>query len=435
MKILFATMQFGRGYSQGTERYLSLLSGALRAAGHETMFLAGDPERRGAVAALGQLVQDEPRVFAVPTRGWMSVRGEIEGYAALFERIRPDIVHVANPAHIGLGVLEAAREAGIPTVVSVVDFWWLCPKHTLHHHRGGVCRGDVTWRECMRCIAATHESGLLRLAANAPILGSLALPTLMARRSMARGLPDAELGAWIRRRELTIPALDGAGGVIFLSRTGESLLRPLLSRPRCERIQNGLEPSWFAPPDAPRRSKPARAEELRIGYAGALAPHKGVHTLLDAVRLLGWWRTELRIAAAAESSRYGRRLRRLSNGLRVEFVGRVAGERMPAFLDELDLLIVPSLCPENVPMIVLEAFARRTPVIASDMPGIAELMPDSSVLFKTGSAASLAACLKRWLESAQPTELPRVSSAAEMAERTLAVYEHVRGDGKSLGRR
>lgn len=428
-------MQYGRGYSQGTERYLALLSGALRAAGHETLFLAGDPERRGSAAALGQLVQDEPRVLALPTRGWMAVRGRTDGYAALFERIRPDIVHVANPGHIGVGVLDAARDARIPTVVSVVDFWWLCPKHTLHHYRGGVCRGDVTWRECVGCIAATHESGLLRRIARTPLASSFALPLLMFGRSVARGLPLAEFGSWRRRRLITLPALDSADGVIFLSRTGEALLRPHLSHPYCQRIQNGLESNWFAPPALLRRAKPARPEELRIGYAGALAPHKGVHVLLDAVRGLGWKRTEIRIAAAAESSQYGQRLRRLADGLHAKFMGRVAPERMPAFLDELDVLVVPSLWPENVPMIVLEAFARGTPVIASDMPGIAELLPDPGVLFETGSAASLATCLKRWLESAQPPELPKVSTAAEMAERTLAVYDHVRGDAASLGRR
>jgi glycosyltransferase involved in cell wall biosynthesis len=165
---------------------------------------------------------------------------------------------------------------------------------------------------------------------------------------------------------------------------------------------------------------------LRIGYAGALAPHKGVHVLLDALRELGWTRTELRIAAAAESSQYGQTLRQSAAGLRAEFLGQVPAENMPAFLDDLDLLVVPSMWPENVPIIVLEAFARRTPVIASDMPGIAELFPDSSTLFQTGSASSLASCFRRWLSETPRVELPNVSTAAEIAARTLRVYERAR---------
>ena len=426
MKILFATMQFGRGYSQGTERYLSLLSAALRARGHETIFLAGDPEHRGPAAKLGELIQESPNVLACPSHGWMTVRGTPAGsYARLLADLKPDLVHVANPGHIGVGILEGATQASIPTVVSVVDFWWLCPKHTMHHYQGGICKGEVSASQCLHCIAASHESGMLRAIANVPLVRAVALPTLMFGRSLARGLPVAEIGLWQRRREATLAAMSRANAVIFLSKTARALLEPRLSGPRLHQIQNGLEARWFAPSSIGERAKPTKSDSLVIGYAGALAPHKGVHTLLEAVSLLGWSRTTVRIAAAAESSAYSATLRKLAAGLHVDFVGRVAADAMPDFLDQLDVLVVPSMWPENVPMAVLEAFARRKTVIASRMPGIAELFADASLLFEPGSARGLSDCLRRWLGRVDSPEMPRARTADEMVADTFRVYDEI----------
>ncbi len=427
MKILFVTMQFGRGYSQGTERYLSLLAAALEKLGHEAVFLAGDPERRGPNAALGEVVERSPRVFACPTTGWMTVRGmTADRYADLLAQQKPDLVHLANPGHIGVGVLEAAAQARMPTVVSVVDFWWLCPKHTLHHHTGGVCSGDVTPAQCLHCIAASHESGLLRSLAKLPAARSLALPLLMFGRARMRGLPAEELGFWRNRRAVTLNALNAADAVIFLSKTAKGLLESRLNSPSLHLIQNGLEARWFAPPRIAARPKPRSPEKLVIGYAGALAPHKGVHTLIDAIARLAWKHTTIRIAAAAESGSYAAALRRSARGLNVEFVGRVAGDAMPEFLDSLDVLTVPSLWPENVPMAVLEAFARGKSVIASSMPGIAELIDDPLLLFEPGSAADLASSLQNWLDRPEFPPVPTVRTAEQMAADTLHVYERIR---------
>ncbi|MBI5863778.1 MAG: glycosyltransferase [Planctomycetes bacterium] len=423
MRILFVTMQYGRGYSQGTERYLSLLSAAMRARGHETLFLAGDPERRGPAARLGEVVQDSPRVLALPTRGWMAVNGEpVAAIRALLDRERPDLVQLANPGHIGLNVIDAAREAGLPVVISVVDFWWLCPKHTLHHHSGGMCDAAVRPAECRRCIARTHERPIVRALDRVPLAGRAVLPLMMLEKALTGGTTFGELRAWPHRRSRTREALEKADAVICLSATAQRLLSTAAPAARMTVIRNGLEDGWFSPPATPRRPKPTQPDLLVIGYAGAIAPHKGVHLLPAALRMLGGTQARLRIASAAESPAYAAQLRRECAGLTAEFVGRVSPDAMPAFLDSLDLLVVPSVWPENVPMTILEAFARRTPVIASDMPGIAELFDGKSCLFESGSAAALAECLRRWL-AAPEIAPPRARNAAETCAETLAVYE------------
>ena len=63
-------------------------------------------------------------------------------------------------------------------------------------------------------------------------------------------------------------------------------------------------------------------------------------------------------------------------------------------------------------MTILEAFASRTPVIASALGGMAELIQDgvNGLLFEPGNPADLALCVNRLLED--PDEIERLASAA-----------------------
>jgi glycosyltransferase involved in cell wall biosynthesis len=61
---------------------------------------------------------------------------------------------------------------------------------------------------------------------------------------------------------------------------------------------------------------------------------------------------------------------------------------------------VPSVWYENSPNVILEAFAHRTPVIASDLGGMAELVQHdvNGLVFEPGNAKALARQLRRLLD-------------------------------------
>ena len=155
MRILLLTMQLGRAYGQGSERYTESLGAALASGGHEVSYLAGDPRGLEPPRPLGAPVDAERRLFAHSARSWFAVLGARPSrMAAFLRREWPDLVHVVNPAHVGVGAMLAARRLGIPVVVTAMDFWWVCPRATLL--RGGTepCSGSPGWRDCVRCIAS-----------------------------------------------------------------------------------------------------------------------------------------------------------------------------------------------------------------------------------------------------------------------------------------
>lgn len=423
MRVLIATMQYGRGYSQGTERYISILSSGLRAYGDEVTVLAGDPEGRGPTLALGTAVDGDVSLRAHPVGGPLEVRGlPPTAYDKLFDELRPDVVLMCCPAHIGVGVLAAARARRIATAITVHDYWWTCPKHGLDHWTGRICSGDVPWRECVRCLSNQHPSSAVRSLSRSSI-GALALPLLFEVNWRRKGLSTEKLSEWRGRRGILQNEFRACDAAIFPSRVAQRVLGGWAEAGREHWIPNGIESHWFERPPRARNlaeGVPVAPEALTIGLAGALVRPKGPHVLLAALRRLGWHKTRVRVAGRGTGDAYERDLRELAAGLAVEFLGPVKSAEMPAFFDSLDLLVAPSLCAENHPIVILEATARGTPVIGSDHGGVAELL-DPRSQFRAGDAGALAERLRAWAGGAREAPLPPVISAEEMVERTRAL--------------
>src|SRR5439155_26142719 len=67
-------------------------------------------------------------------------------------------------------------------------------------------------------------------------------------------------------------------------------------------------------------------------------------------------------------------VRRLSLAGAVEFAGWLGRDELEAHLSAADVVVVPSVCPEAFGLICLEAFAAGTPVVASAVGGLPDLV-------------------------------------------------------------
>jgi glycosyltransferase involved in cell wall biosynthesis len=141
------------------------------------------------------------------------------------------------------------------------------------------------------------------------------------------------------------------------------------------------------------------ANELRIGYMGQIAWHKGIHILIEAVRRLPSASLQVRLYGDdARDESYTAYLRRLIGpDRRISMPGRYPNDRVYEHLAQLDLLVVPSLWPENSPAVILEAHAAQVPVVGSRLGGIPESVVHdrNGWLFEAGHIGELSALLAR----------------------------------------
>jgi len=292
----------------------------------------------------------------------------IEGsFAAYLDRARPDLVHFQHLFKLSGALIAVAREMGFPTVVTLHDYWFLCDNGQLLQPGLRLCQGPRGGLRCPGCAEVTMPLGLR------PLLNPFLLPLFLYRtRILRRYLHQADAiispSAYLRD--------------VFM-RHGFPPQRILL----CD---HGTSLAWQ--PDA----VPRRGGGVRFGYIATIAPHKGLHVLLEAFHGLEAPGAELWVyGATASEPAYMARLQKLAEGKAVRFMGPFDHADIAQVLSELDLLVVPSVWPENSPLTIHEARAARLPVLASDIGGMSELVREGRAgwLFRAGDAADL----RRWL--------------------------------------
>ena len=172
--------------------------------------------------------------------------------------------------------------------------------------------------------------------------------------------------------------------------------------------------------DRERASRTARArvgDRLRIVFVGQPVQRKGLPVLLRAFEVL---REQIpaELVMVGPSSDTLERMMRNPRGVRA--LGQLDDEAKRRELERADVLCAPALGGESFGMVLTEAFAAGTPVVASDIAGYREVVRDGvdGVLVPTGDARALAAALlDLW---AQPLRRAQMSHAASAGVRRFA---------------
>jgi glycosyltransferase involved in cell wall biosynthesis len=113
----------------------------------------------------------------------------------------------------------------------------------------------------------------------------------------------------------------------------------------------------------------------------------------------------------SDATPYERKLLRIARrDPAITFAGPYPNHEVGQVLNDLDVIVVPSLWYENRPTVIVEAHATGTPVVATRLGGMAELIKhnENGLLFRTGSVKGLTEQLQRLLD--EPMLLPQLQS-------------------------
>lgn len=394
MRLLFVIHQFFPDCRSGTEQYCLAVGRAARAAGHDVTVLSlnWDHDRDWPPIRLMELPYDGFRVLRLDH--WRRINPNdvlrdydnrhVEGwFRAVLDDVRPEAVHFFHLRQLGSGLIRVAREAGVRTIVNLMDFWFLCPRFTLLRADGTLCDGPPDGGA--GCVPCQHPE----LAAVQPQLGPAALSSD----------PPARLRALLDRPAAQLQALAQADAVVAPSRFLAAMFaRNGFPAERITVVPYGLAAGRITAPPVVRPRAP-----LQLGFCGVLSPWKAPHLAIEAVR---GSRAPVRLrlhgnAAEPMFADYIRGLReRAGDDPRITFEGAYDEAGASAVFAGLDALVVPSIWYENTPFVVLEAFAAGIPVLASDLGGLSEVVQHGSngLLFRAGGASALRAAIERLVD-------------------------------------
>ena len=114
-------------------------------------------------------------------------------------------------------------------------------------------------------------------------------------------------------------------------------------------------------------------------YVGQIEYHKGISLLSDSFKKIT--NHNIRLIVIGDGS-WLEKIKAQNLDTRIDFLGRQPSFSVKKIMKSADCLVVPSLCYENFPTVILEAMSASTPVIASGFGGINELILDDQFLFE-----------------------------------------------------
>jgi glycosyltransferase involved in cell wall biosynthesis len=399
VRILHIVHQYPPDKVGGTELYTQAVSRALARRGYTVaVFYRRDAPGRG----LQHRTEDAVGVYAVwngpagPTRRFLYTFRNPWIHRALIrllDEFRPDVVHTQHLMGLPVSLVDCIREHTVPLVVTLHDFWWLCPSaHLLTNYSDEICAGPTNYN-CARCMLA--RAGFPGLWPAIPLLAGLA--------------------AW--RNRLLRGVLDGARVLIapteFVQRWYAAHGVP---EEKIVVLAPGLDNSML-PPQPPRPAD----DTVRFAYIGGLSWQKGVHVLVEAFSGV---QGEAELWVAGDESfdpAYVSRLKALATP-NVRFLGRLDRKGVWETLTQVDVVVVPSLWYETFSFLISEAFAAGLPVLASRLGALADRVRDGvdGLLLPPGDVAAWRAAMQRLLD--EPDLLPRLRAGVRPP---MTMEEHV----------
>ena len=333
------------------------LSNALARRGHAvTVVHSEDAYRALGGRERGDSFPHEPGVTLRPLRTAFPmaaatatyVTGRPGFYAAELDRVfreqRFDVVHFHNVSLAGgpdvLGYGDGVK------LYTTSEHWLVCPMHVLFRYNREPCVEP----HCLRCTLAFRR------------------PPQLWRYTSLLEQSLANVDLFLAPSRFTLDAHRARG-----------FTRPIRHLPH------------FLPAgDTPGTSRP-RQDRSYVLFVGRLERLKGAHVLLEVFR--DYRGLDLLIAGDGEErEELERRAASLGH---VRFLGQVSQDELDALYRGATALVVPSVGYEVFGLVVLEAFARRTPVIVHDLGALPELVEESGGGFVYSRPAELVAAIER----------------------------------------
>lgn len=432
MKILFLTNGYPPRHWAGTETYTAGVAEELCRLGHEVSVICIGDWQSGQAYWNGYC--DEQRNGVQIRRlnlNWTKapdpnrylyenpvVAEHLMGY---LQEQRPDIVHITSCYTLSASVIAVVKSVGLPLVMTLTDFWFLCPRVNLVRGDQTICSGRTTGVECLNCMM--HGSKHQNLAS--ATLGRSWRDRLWLWISQQSGLNRlrgfrGKLLHIDQRKTFLLRMLDKADDLIIASAHARTVFEANGITQPIRLLAYGNDLHWL---NSYHGKKPH--DKLRIGFIGRLSPSKGVHVLIEAFRCAQISDVaELHIYGdLAQNREYVSKLHTLATNsptAAITFMGTYAHEDSANVFAGIDVLAVPSLW-NDYPLVIQEAQATRTPIISSNLGGITDTISHgvNGLLFERGNVRSLANCLKQVVK-----ELGLLAQLAEGTRPVMTVSDH-----------
>jgi glycosyltransferase involved in cell wall biosynthesis len=290
-----------------------------------------------------------------------------EIFSNVIRNFKPEIIHFQHiHALFPFSIILESLKNNIPTILTLHDFWYICPKTYMLNNDGSLCDGPSNLEKCAKCFLESVDN---KLIFNNDLL------------NYTKCILETRIK--LSRHIFSNSNLTTGPSKFLLDR-----YKKFVSFKKDLKLPLGLE----APP-LKTRKQPSKT--IKFGFLGNISPLKNVHGLIESfVRTTG--NAELHIFGKMSDTNLFHAIKHLSNNdKRIQVHGPYNPSNLKNILSLLDVGVVPSFF-ENYPLVVREFLSAKIPVIASRVGGIPEIIAHqkNGLLFDPLNKDDLFNCLQ-----------------------------------------
>ena len=230
-----------------------------------------------------------------------------------------DIIHINNYKGLSLSCFKAGHDLGIPVIFESHDFSLICP-------RANLIRGNNTLCDGRNYICDKYVQRQKKLI-------------------------DNYVDLLISPSNMMITKFKENG---------------LFTDTQCVKIPLGVEYETV--------KSEKNYDTIDITYIGSLGKHKGVQILISAFKEIKDENIRLHLVGKGYDEEEFKEMSQ--DDKRIIFHGFVDNKDIREYYNKSNIIVIPSTCYDNSPLVIYESFSTGTPVIGSKIGGIPELIND-----------------------------------------------------------
>ncbi len=424
-KILFITHAFPPYSWGGTEVYLYNLTKHLAGA-YEIFLMFPSPSRNTTLEVIHKRAWHEihlpvmynyfDQIFSPQKIYFSQKNGSL--LQKIINDISPQVVHIHHLLGLSLRFLPSIQ---FPVIFTLHDYWLICPMVNMVDWEYRLCNGPGSRKKCVEITAKV----LLENPGKRHWIIAKLLHNSLCFNFLKYSLSSYYyFSQWEKNRNKLLRNLLSSVDIFIAP---SYFLRKKLVEYGYPSEKIRVLPHGFYKPFISKNKKPSR--NIKLGFVGTLLPHKGLHILLEAVKYLkGKW--ELHIFGKFEPKRikYHRYLEQMSSASNIYFWG--LEKEKDKIYSHIDVLVFPSICYENYPLAIREAFLWKIPVIASKIGAIQEAFEEGkgALFFTPGDPKDLAQKIQMILDNPDllrklKRSIPEPMSMEEHVKKLEEIYD------------
>lgn len=447
MKILLTVHQFFPKYRSGTEVLTLETAKELINKGHDVRVVTAEPADYN-TAKEGRYYTEEYEgitvyrinhhlgIYSNPVLYEYNNKDIANIFSEIVNDFIPDMIHIFHCSRLGAAIIDVAKHFNIPIAITVTDFWFLCPLSQMRLPDNSPCKGPgINSTNCLKCyVSKTQPEETINK------INSISQISLILINEFIKLFPFVEkwnkpkmARALVKRKKYMIDQMNKLDKIIAPTQIMNDLLvRNGVKKEKIVKLSFGLNNSYIKKECEVKKYNGI----VKFGFIGTLYEHKGAHVLIEAFKKLekDYDNVELKIYGdLSQFPDYITYLKKLSgNDDKIKYLGTFPNSQIGEIFEDIDVLVVPSIWYENTPLVIYSAFSTKTPVIATNLGGMTEVVHDkiNGLVFEKGNVEELNCKMKMILQDKAllqklSSEIGEVKSIKQNVDEIELIYKNL----------